>query len=183
MVDRVVESSEDTETPSDDHTALISRTEGADEQGNPFGDPPAPQTAAGAESTITTNAPQEAATTATEPSARRRSTSTRSSSSASVGSDLELNEMRRDDPLYAPVNGRVSEDRLKVESAKRSWTDMFDREEPDPNEDHDPKEARRLGRQQFFHKTLINAILIALWYLLSISMSVVSGLRGTGRRY
>lgn len=105
----------------------------------------------------------------------RRSTSQHSSKSRSgSASDLELDEMRHDDPMYANANGRASEDTIKLDTSRRKWTDwVLDREEPDSGPDYDSKEARRLGSKQFLEKTVINAILIALWYILSISMSVV----------
>lgn len=106
---------------------------------------------------------------------RHRSRSQHSTGSGSVsGSDLDLTEMRHDDPMYASANGRSSQDKLKLDTSRRGWTDMFDTEEPDTSMDRDSKEARRLGKKQFLQKTGINAILIGLWYILSISMSVVS---------
>lgn len=114
----------------------------------------------------------------TQPGRQRRSRSKHSSQSSSAsgssstGSDLELEEMRHDDPLHA----NSAEQNMKMDTAHRSWRDtLLEPEDNDTNaHDHDSKEARRLGSKQFIEKTVINAVLIALWYLLSISMSVVS---------
>lgn len=132
---------------------------------------------AGAHTTLAAKGtPSSQAQAGSDERAHRRSTSQHSSRSRSgSASDLELDEMRHDDPMYANANGRASEDTIKLDTSRRKWHNwVFDREEPESGPEYDSKEARRLGSKQFLEKTVINAILIALWYILSISMSVVS---------
>lgn len=110
---------------------------------------------------------------------RRRPRSQQSSRSGSgsgsgSASDLELDEMRHADPAYSAANGRSSEETVKLDTSRGGWTDgIFERDDPEDDLDHDSKEARRLGSKQFIEKTAINVTLIAAWYILSISMSVV----------
>lgn len=88
---------------------------------------------------------------------RRRS---QASSRASSTSDLELEEMGRDDPLY---NGNgLHHDKLDT-PGRTSWTDTLINRNIDQSGTSANRQARREGTRQFIEKTLINAVLIALW--------------------
>jgi solute carrier family 35 protein C2 len=90
----------------------------------------------------------------------------------SSGSDWEMDDIRSDDGLEDDEEtGLTAQDRQKRTKRKRRNTMADERVAPAADT---TKEEERLASQHFWHDTAINAVLIALWYTFSISISVVS---------
>lgn len=89
-------------------------------------------------------------------------------------SDWEMDDIHSEDGLEDDEEtGLTQQERSKRKRRKRRNTLMEERISQD-NKDI-AKEEQRLANASFYRDSLINAILIAMWYTFSISISVVSG--------
>jgi solute carrier family 35 protein C2 len=91
-------------------------------------------------------------------------------SSKTESTDLELDDMRSEDGLEDDEEtGLTGRDRRRRRRRKRRNTRLDQRIVEDPGYS---KEEEKLANQNLMRSILINAVLIGLWYLFSISISV-----------
>ncbi|KAF2257766.1 TPT-domain-containing protein [Lojkania enalia] len=92
------------------------------------------------------------------------------SDSGSGSTDLELDDMRSQDGLEDDEEtGLTGRDRRRRRRRKRRNTHLDQRI---VGEDQYTKEEKKLANHNLIHSLFINAVLIGLWYLFSISISV-----------
>lgn len=97
-----------------------------------------------------------------EPSSPVSRTS-RASSDAGSSSDLELEEMGREDPLHITSKAEAAAATRLAGHRKRSVFDKMIERNMSNGGSHADREARKEGTRQFVEKTLINLVLISLW--------------------
>jgi solute carrier family 35 protein C2 len=87
--------------------------------------------------------------------------------------DLELEDLLSEDGLEDDEEtGLTSGDRRKRRKRKRRNTLLDQRIMPDGGM-HQREEEERLAKKTFWYKIVVNTTLIGLWYLFSISITLV----------